>query len=112
MYQQLERGQGGTLGRAHDRRSWRIPSSTLDAGAFTVEGLGGVPCLDDAPGGDRHLREHALFKTANQAFDLEDSDLALRKIEGHNPPKPGLSRREPFGRGVPVAFEELQGLAE
>lgn len=107
MYQHLERGQCSALRRVHDRRSRRVPSSALDASTFTVEGIGGVPCLDDAPGCDGHLRKHAVFKTADQSFDFEGSDLALGKVERNRPAQGGLGSREPFGRGVPVALEEL-----
>ena len=53
-----------------------------------------------------------MIEAADESFDLTRSDFIFGEVERHGPTQGGLGAREPLRRGVPVAFEELQGLAE
>lgn len=53
-----------------------------------------------------------MFEAADESFDFLGSNLTPGEFERDGSPQRGVGRREPFGRGVPVALKESKRLAE
>ena len=114
MDEHFEGGQGGAPGCVDHGRAERIPPPALDPCALSVERVGGVPGLDDAPGSDVHegLGKDAVLEATHQVFNLSCANLGVGEVDGHVPTESGLSSREPLDGGISVAFKERQCLAK
>ena len=99
VHEHFKRGQRSAAGGEHHRRAGDS-SGHLRGAPLAIEGVGRVPCLDDAPR-RRPLREDAVFEPVDESFDLAGADIGSGEIEWRGAAERRLRGREPVG-GAPV----------